>query len=108
MEIDTGDVKQRARRMPFVMQSEVFTLCRGPRASPAIMVRKRDGSHRFCMNYQELNSLTKLDTFPLPRIDELLHYFSTLDLASRYWQIRMHPDSVGKMAFVTPQGLYEF
>ena len=85
-----------------------------PWASPVVMVRKRDGTHRFCVDFRELNSVTKADTFPLPKIDDLLdqlgaaRYFSTLDLASGYWQIRMHPDSVEKTAFVTPQGLHEF
>lgn len=85
-----------------------------PWASPVVMVRKRDGTHRFCVDYRELNSVTKADTFPLPRIDDLLdqlgaaRYFSTLDLASGYWQIRMHPDSVEKTAFTTPHGLHEF
>lgn len=66
------------------------------------------------MDYRELNSVTKLDSYPLPRIDDLLdqldqdHFFTTLDLASRYWQIRDHCDSVPKMAFITLQGLFEF
>ena len=66
------------------------------------------------MDYGELNSVTKADTFPLPRIDDLLdqlgaaRYFSTLDLASGYWQICMHPNSIEKTAFVKPQGLHEF
>ena len=70
-----------------------------PWSSPVVMVRKKDGTHRFCVDYRGLNSVTKLDTFPLPRIDDLLdqlghsRYFSTLDLASGYWQIRVHPNS---------------
>lgn len=58
--------------------------------------------------------MTKADTFPLPRIDDLLdqlgksRYFSTLDLSSGFWQIKIHPDSIEKTAFSTPQGLYEF
>ncbi len=129
MEIDTGDArpkKQPARRMPFAVRSEVAKQLQSmqeaeviqpsnsPWASPVVMVRKRDGTHRFCVDYRELNSVTKADTFPLPRIDDLLNqlgaarYFSTLDLASGYWQIRMPPDSVEKTAFTTPHGLHEF
>ena len=85
-----------------------------PWASPVVLVRKKDVTHRFCVDYRELNSVTRADTFPLPRIDDLLDqlgksaYFSTLDLATGYWHIRVHPDSQEKTAFVTPQGLYEF
>ena len=129
MEIDTSDArpkKQQPRRMPFAVRTEVAKQLRtmqdagviqpssSPWASPVVMVRKRDGTHRFCVDYRELHSVTKPDTFPLPRIDDLLDqlgaacYFSTLDLASGYWQVRMHPNSVEKTAFVTPQGLFEF
>ena len=78
------------------------------------MVRKKDGTHRFCIDYRQLNTVTKADTYPQPRIDDLLdqlgqcQFLSTLDLASGYWQIRVSPASREKTAFVTPQGLYEF
>ncbi len=77
-------------------------------------MKKKDGTLRFCVDYRELNSTTKANLFPLPRIDDLLDllgeskFFSTLDLASGYWQVRVHPDSIEKTAFVTHQGLYEF
>ena len=60
------------------------------------------------MDYRKLNSVTKADTYPLPRVDDLLDqlgkssYFSTLDLASGFWQIKMHPASQEKTAFCTP------
>ena len=79
-----------------------------------VLVRKKDGSLRFCVDYRKLNSVTKPDVFPILRIDDMLDqlgkskYFSTLDLASGYWQMRKDPDSQEKTAFVTPQGLYEF
>ena len=129
MHIDTGDSsprKQPVRRIPFAVRQEVATQLRkmqdswvirasnSPWASPVVLVRKRDGSLRFCIDYRDLNSVTKADTFPLPRVDELLDqlgrskYFSTLDLASGYWQVPVHPASREKTAFITHQGLYEF
>ena len=127
--IETGDADpQRCApcRMPFAVREEVARQLRkmqeahiiqpstSPWASPVVMVRKKDGSHRFCVDYQRLNAVTKADTYPLPRIDDLLDqlgqckYFSTLDLASGYWQIKVATESQEKTAFVTPQGLYEF
>ena len=66
------------------------------------------------MDYCHLNSITKLDEFPLPRINDSLdllagmRYFSTLDLATGYWQVGMSPESKEKTVFVTHEGLYEF
>jgi len=66
------------------------------------------------VDYRALNFVTKKDTFPLPRIDDLLDqlgqrcYFSTLDIASGYWQIEVHTDCQEKTAFATHSGLYEF
>ena len=83
-------------------------------ASPIVLVCKRDGSHRVCLDYHGLNAVTKSDTFPLPRIDKLLDnlgkakYFSIIDLASGFRQIRMYPDSWEKTAFVTLQELFHF
>ena len=128
-QIDTGDttpLRQRARRMPFAVRKEVARQLHAmqetgvvqpsssPWASPVVLVRKKDGSHRFCVDYRQLNSATRLDSYPLPRIDDLLdvlgqaQYFTTLDLAAGYWQIPVHQDSIPKTAFITPQGLYEF
>ena len=83
-------------------------------ASPVVLVRKRDGSLRFCVDYRALNSVTKPDVFPLPQTDDLLDklgqakYFTTLDLKCGYWQIKMDSSSQEKTAFTTHRGLYEF
>ena len=129
MNIDTGDAspcRQQARRMPFAVREEVAQQLKdmqqngviqpssSPWASPVVMVRKKDGTHRFCVDYRALNAVTKPDLYPLPRIDDLLdqlgeaRFFSTLDLASGYWQIPVSEDAIEKTAFVVPQGLYEF
>ena len=129
LNIDTGDAspqREPVRRIPFAVRQEVACQLKkmqeagvikpssSPWASPVVMVRKKDGSYRFCIDYRGLNQVTKSDMFPLPRIDDLLDqlgkakYFTTLDLASGYWQIRVDPNSQEKTAFITPQGLFEF
>lgn len=85
-----------------------------PWATPVVMVRKKDGSWRFCVDYRKLNSLTHKDAFPLPRNEETLtslteaSWFTTLDLASGNWQVEVDPHDRPKTAFTTPLGLYEF
>ena len=97
-----------------MQKNNVIKPSESPWASPVVLVRKRDGTLRFCVDYRALNSVTKLDVFPLPRINDLLdqlgksRYFTTLDLKSGYWQIRVHADSQEKTAFITHKGLFEF
>ena len=104
--ICTGDhppIRQPPHHIPFALHEKVenlvgemleqgvIQLSQSPWASPVVLLAKKDGSTRFCIDYRRLNAVTKLDVFPLPRIDDsdLLScskYFSTLDLASGYWQ----------------------
>ncbi|UYV79989.1 K02A2.6-like [Cordylochernes scorpioides] len=127
--IDTSDyppVRQRPYRVSpaerRVIQSEVEKMMEtkiirpssSPWASPVILVRKKDGSLRFCVDYRRLNKITKKDVYPLPRIDDALdtlsgsRYFSTMDMRSGYWQIEVDDKDREKTAFITPDGLYEF
>ncbi|KAG6572885.1 Gag-pol fusion protein [Phytophthora cinnamomi] len=81
---------------------------------PVVLVRKKDGEVRVCVDYRALNKVTKKDVYSFPRIDEKLEalgralLFSTLDLRAGYWQMRVAPEDRDKTAFTTKKGLYRF
>jgi len=85
-----------------------------PWSSPVVIVRKKDGSWRFCVDYRKLNDVTHHDAYPLPRIDSTLDslagstLFMTLDLASGYWQVEVDPAHKEKTAFSKSKGHFEF
>ena len=127
--IETGDtqpVRQRLRRVPpkrrqiieDYVQQLLAQKCIKPSSSdwatPVVIVTKKDGTPRFCLDYRKLNAVTKKDAFPLPRIDDALdqlackRYFCTFDLASGFYQLPMHPLDSHKTAFITHEGLYEW
>ncbi|GFW94051.1 retrovirus-related Pol polyprotein from transposon 412 [Trichonephila clavipes] len=111
--IDTGEhppIKQHLRRLLFAKQEEVQKLIKdvknndviepssSPWASPIVLVRKKDGSTRFCVDYRRLNDITKKDSDTTLAVNT---WFSTLDLKNGYWQVELHPDDKEKTAFTT-------
>ena len=127
--INTGrstPIKQRPRRLPYAYRYEadqqiqemlangIITPSVSPWSSPIVLVRKKNGDLRFCVDYRKLNQITVNDSHPLPLISDLLDsvkdakYFSLLDLRSGYWQIPVAQEDRAKTAFVTQNGLYEF
>ena len=122
----TRPIKERYRRVPLhlyqevkehlkmLLDKQVIRESTSPWASPIVLVRKKCGGLRLCIDYRRLNAVITPDAFPLPRVDESLdalrgaRYFSTVDLASGYWQIAMDDADRQKTAFTTPMGLYEF
>ena len=98
-----------------MLEAKIIRPSKSPYSSLVVLVRKRDGKLRFCVDYRTLNSKTIKDSHSLPRIDETLDalmgakFFSSLDLKAGYWQVPVKEEDKPKTAFtVCPLGFYEF
>lgn len=123
---DAQPVRQRPYRHAPVQEEEIerqvsqlkehglITEGHGAWSSPVVLVKKKNGKWRFCVDYRKVNQLTEGDAYPLPRIDDSLdalggnNYYSTVDMTSSYWQVELDPDARERTAFVTRSGLWEW
>ena len=128
-DIDTGDarpIKQSPRRPPIsareaedeILDKMIATGVIEPSnlswASPVCLVKKKDGTFRFCIDYGRVNAVSKKDAYPIPDIQDALdnlrgsRYFATIDLLSGYWQLGMTDRATERSAFCTRRGLFQF
>lgn len=129
MKIDTGDhppIRLKPYRTPInqrevvdkaineMLEAKVIRRSTSSWSFPTLMVPKKDGGKRFCVDFRKLNAITRQYQWPLPHLDDIMvsfgksRVFSSLDLKSGYWQVPMDEKDREKTAFVSHRGLFEF
>ena len=97
-----------------MLEARIIRPSTSPWASPIVLVPKKGGGVRFCVDYRRLDKVAKFDAYPMVRMEEIFerigssNVVSTFDLAKGYWQIPMAANSGDETAFTTPFGLFEF
>ena len=97
-----------------MLEMGIIRPSRSLRASPIVTVLKPNGTIRFCVDYRKLNSITKMDAYPIPSMERMIEkvaspkYITAIDLTKGYWQISLEISTIEKSAFITTKDLYEF
>ena len=128
-DVDVGDslpIKQHSYRMnpeknrlsekeiKYMLENDIIRRSNSSWSSPCVLVPKSNGSVRFCTDYRKVNSVTKTDVFPIPRVDDCIDrvgnakYLTKIDLLKGYWCVPLTDRAREISAFVTPSGLYEY
>ena len=108
------DLDELKKQLDDLIRHGFIQPSKSPYGAPVLFVKKKDGSMRLCIDYRALNKSTIKNSYPLPRIDELLDrlggskYFSKIDLRNGYYQVRIAEEDIYKTAFRTRYGHYEF
>ncbi|XP_035208777.1 uncharacterized protein LOC118183371 [Stegodyphus dumicola] len=123
---DNIPVRQKPYRVPYhlrqeldkqiaeLLEAKIIEESDSAYSAPVILVRKQDGSYRLVTDFRKLNEKTVEDSFPLPNMFKLIEglanatYFSTLDLTSGFFQMKIHPEDTYKSVFTTPSGHYHW
>ena len=102
------------KEIQVMLDLEIIEPSKSPYSSPVVLVRKKDGSCRFCIDFRGLSKITVFDAEPIPNVEDLFvrlahsRFFTKIDLAKGYWQILVLPEDRPKTAFATHQGLFQF
>ncbi|KAK0040803.1 Retrovirus-related Pol polyprotein from transposon 17.6 [Biomphalaria pfeifferi] len=98
----------------YMLENDLIEPSSSSWSSPCVLIPKQDKTYRFCTDYRKVNAVTKTDSFPIPRIDDLIDrigdakYITKIDLLSGYWQVSLTDRAKEISAFVTPDGLYQY
>ena len=112
--LSPGDAEELRQQLEALIDKDYIQPSNSPYGAPALLVTKKDGGQRLCIDYRALNAITRRDRYPLPNIDVLLDdlrgakIFSKLDLRAGYHQVRMREEDIHKTAFTTHLGSYEW
>lgn len=97
-----------------LLENNIIRESNSPYSSPIILVKKKNGDYRLCVDFRKLNNVTVKDKYPLPIIEEQVEklggkqIFTSLDMSQGFYQIPLQKESIAKTGFITPEGHYEF